>query len=338
MIALLLGPLVLALPQRQAVPLAERPLPAASAPRPGAVLRLHEAGHLTGDARLAALEAELARLSDPGDAAAALAGLEALRARRQEVESIRSGLLEAVREHVQPALEVPEHLEALAGGRLAFLGLPEQHEWLASFLREAATFQGLIDIQARVWEVPRGALPAPFQEAGGRALDPAAAADVTARLAALGLQPTTAPRVMVWPFREAELAVVEQIPYVGDFELKVVPGLTAGVADPVVSVAEHGPHLSLRAIPTADGGLLVQAELEYVRVRRPIATATVELVPGVPVEVQLPEISRAGIEGHFRLGPGQLLLLHGPADAEEELDVLVLLQARRVPEAPAEGR
>lgn len=330
MIAPCLGFLALILPQRHAIAHeVERP---STELRAGAELRVHDVTNLTGQARLAAQEAELARVQGGGDAAEALRALEAILARRKEVESITKGLVEAVRDRMQPRLEGSERLEVLGDGRLALIGLPAQHEWLAGFLAEVTSFQGLIDIQARVYEVPRGALPERFAGRSGRALEPGAAGELTALLAEQGLEPTLAPRVLAFPFWEARLAMIEEIPYVKDFEVKVLPELEAEIADPVIAVAEDGTHLSLRAIPTAGGGLILYASLEHTRVARPIPTHSLELVVGQMVTVQLPEIARTGMEGHFTLALEEILMLLAPADPKEKTDVLVLLQAKRVSE------
>lgn len=60
---------------------------------------------------------------------------------KQQVESTALGLIETVRDQIKPPLAAFENLLELGGGRLALVGLPEQHRWLEGFLAGAATFE-----------------------------------------------------------------------------------------------------------------------------------------------------------------------------------------------------
>jgi hypothetical protein len=289
-------------------------------------------GRLTGYSELEQLGAELQR-TRAGEAPAAF---ERFAQRRKQVESIATGLLETVRSQLTPPLTAPEHALDLGTGELALVGLPEQHRWLEGFLAGAATFEGLIDLQARLYQVPQGKLPEEFTGGqSGRALARDEAQRLIAWLDAHDPKPTHAPRTVTFPFLESRLAVVDEIPYVGDYEIKVLPGQDAEIVDPVVRVAEDGLHLDLRCIPTGATGLDLQLRLDNSRVRQPIESTELVLRSGFPpVTVQLPEITHVGLEGRFTLTTDETLLLITPFDPVEQLETLLLIQAHRVPRRP----
>ncbi len=308
-------------------------------------LRLHSAGHLTGQARLESALAEFARPAPEWTPAEAAAALDRLQARRTEVESITRGLLETLRDQMQPALGAGQRIECLEGGRLALLGDPEQQAWLERFLVQAHTFDGLIDIQARIYEVERGKLPEAWRARGGAALPLAETRALLELLEGMGAQPTIAPRLVAFPFQEAHLKAVEQTPYVKDFEVKVLPAegpelAHVEVADPVIDVVEDGLNLTLRGVPVTGGRLAVYARLDYSHVARPIRSMDMALASGVRVTLQRPDVTHVEIHvGRFELAAEQSLLLVTSLDGEEGKgrDVLVLLQARGVPAQADEG-
>lgn len=303
---------------------------------PGTELGLHEAGHLTGQARLDAALAELARPASPLAPQAAAAALERLEARRAEVESITRGLLETLRDLIQPPLGPGQRIECLEGGRLALLGVPEQQAWLERFLVQTAAFDGLVDIQTRIYELERGKLPESLRTRSGDTLEREETRVLLQLLAQASADSTIAPRSVAFPFQEARLKSVEQIPYVRDFEVKVLPGrdvesVHVEVADPVIDVAENGVNLVLRGVPVTGERLAVYAKLDYSRVASPMRSVELRLASGANVTLQRPDVTRVEVHGRFELAAEQSLLLVTSLDGEEGRDVLVLLQARRVP-------
>jgi hypothetical protein len=307
--------------------------PVVAAFAPGTELRVHRAGHLTGEAKLAAALAEFAHPQPALAPAAAAALLDRLEARRREVESISRGLVETLRDLVQPPLGPGQRIEGLEGGRLACLGVPEQQAWLERFLAQAMAFDGLVDLQARIYEVEQADGLEPFLEHSGKTLTAAETDALLQLLARQQLEAIVAPRAVAFPFQEARLKSVDQIPYVRDFEIKVLPGPSpVEIADPIIDVVEDGVNLVLRGVPVGGGRLAVYAQLDYSRVSRPIRDVDMALTSGASVTLQHPEVTHLKVQGRFELAIDETLLLFGSLERNEGGKVLVLLRARQVPE------
>lgn len=308
---------------------APAPAPVVTEFAAGTELRLHEIGQLTGAARLTALLAELTSAAPRLAPMEVVAKLDRLAALRLEVEARTRGLLEILRDLAQPALGAGQRLELLDGGRLALLGVPEQHAWLAGFLAHAVAFDGLIDIQARIYQTDARTLPQAFASSEGRTLAPGEQDALLRHFSTAKADTILAPRVLVFPFQESRLKSVDEVSYVKDYEIKVLPGQE--IADPVIDVAESGVNLRLRALPVEREGLVLYVDLDCSHVLQPMRTFETRLATGASVTIDLPEVTRVGIQGRFELAPGQALLVTSPADPAGERVLLLLVEARRAP-------
>ncbi len=308
----------------------------------GTALRLYEARHLTGHARLAELVAAVKDTSSASGVEDALERLENLEHLRTDAERTAASLVAAVREQIDPQLEGRvQRIDHLGLGSLVLVGSPEQHAWLARFLEAASEFDGLIDIQARIYSLPPGQLSKLSRGRSGEVLGGEGVANLLRELERAGVEAVTTPRVATFPFQEASLSVIQQQAYIRDYELKVLPDLDAEVADPVIDVVDSGILMNLRGVPLADGLLGVAVELEYSDLEEPIPTAEIVLGAGKhKVTVQLPQVTKVSLEGSFELAPGETLML-ATTDPTGEKEILVLLKATRVEaqrSAPGEGR
>lgn len=307
-------------------------LPRAAPESQGGVLRLFEAGQLTGHARLEALVGELRSVergasSDPMEPAGIL---ERLTGRRREVDVTTEGLVGAIRDRIEPRLAQGQCVEHVAGGTLALLGDARQQAWLAGFLAGAAEFHGLVDLQARIYIGRKGAFPESSAARSGQVLSQGALAILLMELESVQADVIVAPRVLAFPFQEAELTAVEELPYLQDYELQVLPDSDTEIADPVIGVAESGIRLRLRAVPLAGGRLAVYTNLEYSAVAQPIPSTQIRIGRHAQeVTVQLPDITRVHLEGHFDVSSGQTLVLVS-GDPSGKQEVLVLLETKRV--------
>lgn len=304
---------------------------------PDTVLRRYDVSRLTGQARLQDLDAGIVDTANPVQIEVALIRLERLEQRRKEVRSKSDSLVATIREMIEPPLVSSiQRVDLLAGGALALVGTREQHAWLAQFLAAASEFTGLIDMQARIFVLEEGRLADLAQVRSGEVLGPAQVTALLSSLERLGSSAVTSPHIAAFPFQEAHLSVVEQVAYIRDYELKVLPDQSAEIADPVIDVVNHGLQMQLRGVPLANNKLGIFASLEYSIVERPIRTIETTLgASGRTVVIQLPQVTRVTLEGHFEVLPNETLLL-ATVDPAGKNDVLVLLQARRI-DVPAEA-
>jgi len=296
---------------------------------PDAELRLYEIGHLAGFEHLDALIAEAARndgrLVGPAEREQ-LATVENLTALgRSTVESVSN----AIRDMLEPAYdESVNSLVPLRRGTLAFVATEDQHAWLARFLEHVSAFDGLVDIQARIYLLAPGELSNLGQGRSGEVLSEARVQTLLQELERMNDGKITAPRVLVYPFQQAELTAVEQHAFIQDFELKIFEDVE--IADPVIGIAESGVHLQFRCIPLAGGELSIDAKIDHSTVAQPIPFVERTIgAQGQHVTIQIPEITTIRLNGRFELSPGKTLLM-ASTEPDGTQEVLVLVQAKRV--------
>jgi hypothetical protein len=297
---------------------------------PEADLRLYELAHLTGyDELAAAIDAVTS--ADPSRPHDVLGELERVAYLREQAETTTESLLSAVRDMLDPPyVDGVTVLAPLEQGLVAVVANPAQHAWLDVFLQGAAAFDGLVDIQARIYLLARGELAGLDQARSGRVLSAAEAETLLAKLAQVDSEKVQAPRVVVHPFQEATLTVVDEVPYIKDYELKVIPDQQVEVADPVIDVARSGIAMRLRGVPLTSGELSIDAHLDYSVLSEPIQSVETTLgAGGHEVTIQLPEITKIRVEGRFRVFSGQTLMM-ASVDPEGDREVLVLVRAERV--------
>lgn len=311
-------------------------IPEQAAPGTDAELRLHDASGLTGHP---GLEAHVRWLAGRGLAGgAARAAYEKLDRLRRQVSSTTEGLLEAIREDIDPPLSEQHRLEHVGGGSLALLGTHAQQAWLEGFLDGAASVAGLIDIETLLYLVPAGDAAARYAGRNGEVLSASAGRDVLVHLDASEADKIIAPRVLVHPFSKASLSALDEVSYVKDFEFKVLPDRSGEVADPIIGVVHDGVTLEVRPVPQAGGKLLVHADLTYQKLGRPIPSLETTLGRlQIPVTIQLPEVTRVRAAGRFDLAPGETVLLTSDTLVEGERAVVLLRVSTVLEQSPSAG-
>lgn len=298
------------------------------APAPDLEIVLYDVAALTGRDRLESLVAAMETTNAEGGRAA-LDRYETLRA---NVDRRSAELATSIRELARPPLDEELHaVSVLDGGRLAFVGSKEQHVWLRSVLDEMRGFNGFVEVEGRILQLPPGLLTElGIDGASGSFLSDA---DVERLLRALmdrgDVDLITMPRVTFTPLQSALLTVYDEIPYIADFERTEVSGET--VLDPVIRTVQEGLLLELRAVPLADGRIALSCRLEHSKVARPIPkfSTTFDGKLGEPVTVQLPEVQKLLVEGRFDLWPSEHPLLVARDEAGES-ETAVLLRCTRV--------
>jgi hypothetical protein len=291
-------------------------------------IRLYEVGHLTGQERLASHIAAIVETARVVEIEATLERLESLAHVRKEVSSTTESLLATIRELLSPPMEEGiQRVDAVSRGSIALVGTRLQHQWLAEFLASASRFDGMIDVQAQIFVLEVGRLAELSQIRSGEVLNAAQVATLAGELRRLGAEVVTSPRVSTYPFQRAHLSIVEQVAYIKDYELKVLPEQDSEIADPVIDVVSSGVQMQLRGVPLPNQKLSIFASLEYSVLERPIRTFETTLgAMAHSVTIQLPQVTRVQLEGRFEVLPGETLLL-ATVDPAGEHEVLVLLEA-----------
>jgi hypothetical protein len=111
------------------------------------------------------------------------------------------------------------------------------------------------------------------------------------------------PVVKVFANHTAKLSVVEQVSYVKDYKVEVLPG--GKIADPLLAVIDEGFELELTPIYDPDGGaLIVGGRIGFSRLARPIPEHRLK-IGDAEVTVQLPSVRSNRWSGEIRLEPGQ---------------------------------
>lgn len=318
-------------------------LPGTSAGRPAAprpagvaeaeVLRVYDVSRLTGQL---ALDEHVRALSGGFVQGPGREAFEELDRWLSRTRSTVEGLLQSIRENVQPPLRGEQRLEHLGGSRLSLFATEPQQAWLETFLSEAVGLPGFVDIQVVMYMVPEAAA-ARYAGRHGEVLLAPELQRVSTHLDSDGVDKLTAPRVLVFPFSKASLAAGEELAYVKDYEFKVLADRSGEVADPVIDTIQDGLKLEVRPIPLAGGKLRIHVDLTYQRLERPIPSLETTLNRlASPVVVQLPEWAVVHAAGHFALSPGECVLLTSDSLLRGKRAV-VLLKAATVPEVVEAG-
>ncbi|MEZ5965925.1 MAG: hypothetical protein R3F56_18970 [Planctomycetota bacterium] len=248
-----------------------------------------------------------------------------------------------VRAFVVPALPRPEDVSVVGAGYLAMVGTEAQHAWLDGLLRRGREdTERIVRVHAQFLSIPlvtfaervqptfARAAPGGGEEAGTVVLAPTPETEMfLTRLPSLpGVETVQAIELGAHLLQPSDMFAGEQIAYVRDHELKVVPGAdgkpAAMVADPVVDVVEAGARLRCVAALLEQGQLGVDIECSLSEVSTPMPSVAVT-IPGTttPATVQLPRQRVARAHGALDLASGQVALLTLPGLGAKRCVVVV---------------
>ncbi len=121
----------------------------------------------------------------------------------------------------------------------------------------------------------------------------------------------TAPRILVFNTARSNLAVMNQVAYVQDFNVEIAQA--ASIADPEIGVVEDGVILDVRPVVSADRRFItMELRPTVAELQRPIPTFTTSLgVSGNSVTIQLPEVEKAIVRTSIPMPDGGTVLLGG---------------------------
>jgi type II secretory pathway component GspD/PulD (secretin) len=125
------------------------------------------------------------------------------------------------------------------------------------------------------------------------------------------VQLVTAPRILVYNTARSNLAVMNQVAYVQDFDVEIAQA--ASIADPIISVVEDGVILDVRPVVSADRRFVtLEVRPTVAELQRPIRTFTTTLAAsGSSVTIQLPEVEKSMIKTSIPMPDGGTVLLGG---------------------------
>jgi len=121
----------------------------------------------------------------------------------------------------------------------------------------------------------------------------------------------TAPKILVFNTARSNLAVMNQVAYVQDFDVEIAQA--ASIADPIISVVEDGVILDVRPVVSADRRFVtLEVRPTVAELKRPIRSFATSLgVSPQTVTIQLPEVEKSMIKTSIPMPDGGTVLLGG---------------------------
>ena len=303
---------------------------------PARTIRLLDVADLTGADRLAALRDAIE--NDLLDEEVRYAALERYLAivEKGEIEARANGLVHAIETFCDPAPSAGDlRIAVPTPGELIVAAPADAQAWIDDFLASMRTFGGLIDVDLVVFNAPSGTAEDVWDGRTAVVLDEGPTRALLQRLeGADDTNRVQAPRITTFPAQPATMEVVQETPYIKDYEFTVLPGQDGEIADPVVDVVRTGTSIDMLAIPLAKERVAVEIQFSQSSAEKPYEQFVTTLGrSGAPVTIQLPEVKVARVDARFELGPGQSIALSVTDPKDADRDMLVVLRARRVERA-----
>lgn len=161
----------------------------------------------------------------------------------------------------------------------------------------------------------------------------AAEADVNRVLAELeagaNVTPAADSRLVLARGQRGALRIVNEIAYVGSFDLEAVPG--AAILDPVVLTEPVGMQVALRGDYADENGPWdVAVELDVAEVNRPIPQVTIRPpgVVGENVQIETPVFGRVGLETSATVAAGDAIVVFVPSPGGDGVLMITITPAR----------
>jgi hypothetical protein len=266
--------------------------------------------------------------------------------RAQEAERFSSACKrfeQLVLKHLSPKIgDAPEHLQISTTGTLVANLRRDQQLWLEAFLQTQRTFDGLIQVEARMLTVPRGVLAKLGVESGATlSSDAHRDALVEQLLSTPDVLALSTPTLTVRANQRANISALHQIAYVKDYTVEIVEPGRQEIADPLIASINEGIVLDLRATPLPGQLFVLDLKLHNAKILRPIRTVKIGLNGMRPTEVEigLPEVSIVRITSSVVMRDGASVVLAAPAQHDEG-DIILVVTTKRVnaPAAPTEAK
>jgi type II secretory pathway component GspD/PulD (secretin) len=120
----------------------------------------------------------------------------------------------------------------------------------------------------------------------------------------------TSPRIVVYNTARGNLAVLNQVAYVQDFNVEIAQA--ASIADPIVNVIQDGVVLDVRPVVSADRRFItLELRPTIAQLKRPIQEIITTLGSQNSVTIQLPEVEIQRVRTSIPMPDGGTILLGG---------------------------
>ena len=127
----------------------------------------------------------------------------------------------------------------------------------------------------------------------------------------------TAPRVLVFNTARANIAVLNQVAYVKDFDVEIAQA--ASIADPIIDVVQDGVVLDVRPVVSADRRfVLMELRPTVATLKRPIRQQTTTLGSQNSVAIELPEVDIQRVRTTVPMPDGGTVMLGGLKVSEKQ--------------------
>ena len=127
----------------------------------------------------------------------------------------------------------------------------------------------------------------------------------------------TAPRILVHNTARANLAVLNQVAYVQDFDVEIAQA--ASIADPIIAVIQDGVVLDVRPVVSADRRFItMELRPTIAQLQRPIREQITTLGSQNSVTIQLPEVEVQRVRTSIPIPDGGTVLLGGQKISEKQ--------------------
>lgn len=239
-----------------------------------------------------------------------------------------------VRTYIDPPLAGPaQEVRSTPGATLVVNARPAQQAWIERFLEGLRGFDGMIELQARLYTAPRGLLREWGVAPSATLATTEELEELTARLRGeQGVEVVTAPKLLQFPCQRANMSVLNQVAFVKGFQVLIVEPGGQEIVDPEIAVVQEGVVVDARTIPLPGGRLGLQLELTRCELQRPIPTRKIRISASTDQEVEIgePEVKTASFAATVVLPDGASAVLV-TADSDSQQDLAVVVTVRRVP-------
>lgn len=251
-----------------------------------------------------------------------------------------STLADILKRWMTPAFS-PEtdRMDVVAPGRIALTAGAEKIAWAQKFCEVQRSAKDLVEVQGRLFYLPKGTLRSLGIEGPTRTFD--READLDAFLAQVKDRDATYiannPRLVTQPRAQASISVGETVSYISDWRLEIVEPGPQTIAVPTIGSVFDGMKMECRAVPLKEGLYGLELNFTSSHLVRPIPTKNLRIGSGEvkDVTVGLPEVKKVGIDTRVSLADGASLLFGGISpDEGREVAMTVTLRRAKIDSQP----
>jgi len=152
------------------------------------------------------------------------------------------------------------------------------------------------------------------------------------QLQSQGWEKVSSPKLMLWPWHQGDLSVLNQVSYVSGYTIEHVEPGNRKIADPQIDVLQEGLLLGchVRQVDAENYGL--HLEIDYSELQRPIHTEQLvgeEFPPELNLQISKPDVRTTSMEADARMTDGSGLILGAPS-SDGGRPLILLVEFNRV--------